>query len=105
MIWFPEKWRRRRILKRAPIAESIWQAVIAQLPFLQGLTAGELERLRQWTTIFLHDKKIHGVQDLVMTEAMRVMIAVPEFMMTAGIFASVVGLATASASGVREKPG
>lgn len=76
MIWFPEKWRRRRILKRAPIAESIWQAVIAQLPFLQGLTAGELERLRQWTTIFLHDKKIHGVQDLVMTEAMRVMIAV-----------------------------
>lgn len=76
MIWLLEKWRRRRILKRVPIAESIWQPVIARLPLLHGLSEDELNRLREWTTIFLHDKKIHGVQDLVMTEAMRVMIAV-----------------------------
>lgn len=76
MVWFLEKWRRRWILKRACIAESMWQAVIMRLPFLHGLSEDELNRLRQWTTIFLHDKKIHGVQGLVMTEEMRVTIAV-----------------------------
>jgi len=76
MIWFLEKWRRRRILKQELIAESIWRPVVARLPFLHGLSEGELNRLRQWTAIFLHDKKIHGVQGLIMTEAMRVTIAV-----------------------------
>lgn len=75
MIWLLEKWRRRRILKRKLTPESIWQPVVDQLPFLYGLTRDELHRLREWATIFLHDKKINGVQGLVMTEAMRVMIA------------------------------
>lgn len=76
MIWYPEKWRRRWILGHKPIPESIWQSVVDQLPFLQGLTRDEFRQLREWTTIFLHDKKINGVQGLVVTETMRVMIAV-----------------------------
>lgn len=76
MIWYLEKWRRRRILGHKPIPESIWQSVVDQLPFLQGLTRDEFRQLREWTTIFLHDKKINGVQGLVVTETMRVMIAV-----------------------------
>lgn len=76
MIWFLEKWRRRRILKRHPVPEAIWQQVTADLFFLRGLSTEEMERLRQWTTIFLHDKKIHGVQGLIVTEAMQVTVAV-----------------------------
>lgn len=76
MIWYLEKWRRRWILGRKPIRESVWQSAVDQLPFLHGLTQDEFRQLREWTTIFLHDKKINGVQGLVVTEAMRVMIAV-----------------------------
>ncbi|MCC6160925.1 MAG: zinc-dependent peptidase [Nitrosomonas sp.] len=76
MFWYLEKWRRRWILKRKFISEPVWRAVVDQLPFLQGLTAEECTRLREWVTLFLHDKKINGVQGLVMTEAMGVMIAV-----------------------------
>ncbi|BBL33920.1 protein MtfA [Nitrosomonas stercoris] len=76
MVGFLEKWRRRRILKRKLIATASWKSIIARLPFLQKLNTSELQRLREWATIFLHDKKIHGVQDLVMTETMQVLIAV-----------------------------
>jgi Mlc titration factor MtfA (ptsG expression regulator) len=75
MIWFLEKWRRRWIFKHKLVAQSIWQQIIARLPLLQGLSEDELDRLREWTTILLYDKKIHGVQGLVMTEAMRTIIA------------------------------
>lgn len=76
MIWYPRNWWRRCILKRKSIPESVWQHIVTQLFFLQGLTRDELRQLRQWTTIFLHAKKINGVQDLVMTDEMRVMIAI-----------------------------
>lgn len=76
MVCYLKKWHRRRILKRKPISESMWRSVVDQLPFLHGLSVEECIRLREWTTIFLHDKKINGAQELVVTEAMRVMIAV-----------------------------
>ncbi|MXS85423.1 hypothetical protein ABO04_05715 [Nitrosomonas sp. HPC101] len=76
MIWYPEKWRRRWILGRESIPESIWRSVVDQLPFLRGLTRDEFRLLREWSTIFLYNKKINGVQGLVVTEAMRAMIAV-----------------------------
>lgn len=71
-----KKWWRHYILQHEPIAEAIWQDVLARLPFLGGLTPSDMMLLRQWATIFLHDKAINGAQGLIITETMRVMIAV-----------------------------
>lgn len=76
MIWHLKSWWRRYILKHELIPEAIWRDTLTRLYFLRGLTQTELEQLRQWTVLFLHEKKINGVQGLVLTEAMRVMIAV-----------------------------
>ncbi|MDV6343806.1 zinc-dependent peptidase [Nitrosomonas sp. Is37] len=75
MSWGLKNWWRQHILKHEPIAEISWQNALAQLHFLQGLTLSETIQLRQWATIFLHDKKINGAQGLIVTEEMRVMIA------------------------------
>lgn len=81
MIWKLKKWWRNYIFQHEPIAEAIWQKVLARVHFLQGLTQPETLQLRQWTTIFLHDKKINGAQDLIVTEEMRVMIAIQACML------------------------
>ncbi|SDY00283.1 zinc-dependent peptidase [Nitrosomonas sp. Nm33] len=75
MSWGLKNWWRQHILKHEPIAEISWQNALAQLHFLQGLTQSEIIQLRQWATIFLHDKKINGAQGLIVTEEIRVMIA------------------------------
>jgi len=81
MFWYLEKWCRCWILKRKSIPEPVWRTVVDQLPFLQRLTAEECSQLREWTTLFLHDKEINGVQGLVVTEAMSVMIAAQAYLL------------------------
>jgi Mlc titration factor MtfA (ptsG expression regulator) len=66
---------RQRIINRYPIPPAQWQQVIEQLPILHGLTLGELNRLRNLSTLFLHYKSIYGVQDLSVTEEMRLVVA------------------------------
>lgn len=68
-------WRRRRILRRYALPDALWQAA-AGLPFLHGLAPDELHRLRDLTTLFLHAKQMSGAGGLVLTDAMRVTIAV-----------------------------
>ncbi len=68
-------WRRRRILRRHPLPDSLWQGVVAAPPFLHGLTPAELQRLRELATVFLHEKQMSGAGGLVLTDAMRVTIA------------------------------
>lgn len=76
MLGSLKNWWGQTILKHEPIGEAIWRNVVAQLYFLHGLTPSELALLRQWATMFLHKKEISGVQGFVVTEEMRVMIAV-----------------------------
>ncbi|MCW5602464.1 M90 family metallopeptidase [Nitrosomonas sp.] len=76
MIGPLKKWWQRHILKHEPITEAVWQNVLAQLHFLHRLTPSEVTLLRQRTTIFLHEKVINGAQGFLVTEAVRVMIAV-----------------------------
>lgn len=70
-----KSWRRQRILQRRAIPESDWLDVVASLPLLQGLSADELQRLRELATLFLHDKSLEPVQGLQLTEAMRIDLA------------------------------
>lgn len=70
-----KSWYRQRILKSESIPDDCWQHSIARLRFLRGLTLGELRRLRECATLFLHSKQINGAQELVVTDEMRVTIA------------------------------
>lgn len=68
-------WRRRRVLHRFPIDEALWVNAIRQLHLLQGMPAKDLERLREWVTLFVHAKTFYGVQGLEVDDWMRIVVA------------------------------
>ncbi|MHB1144518.1 MAG: M90 family metallopeptidase [Thiobacillus sp.] len=55
MSWFG-RWRRARILERNAIPPDDFDATVASLPILRGLTADELARLRESSSLFIHGK-------------------------------------------------
>jgi len=69
------QWRRSRVLRRAAIDEALWQAVIEQYPFTRALDRDERRRLRDWATLFLHDKAVVGAGGIELRDDMRVGIA------------------------------
>jgi Mlc titration factor MtfA (ptsG expression regulator) len=70
-----ERWRRRRILAKAPIDRDLWHAVIGQYVFLRRLNDDDRERLKELATLFLHDKVLTGAGGQPVTQRMRVDIA------------------------------
>ena len=58
-----------------PIADALWQPVIASYPFLAALPAPDQQRLRQLAMRFLKQKEFIGVHGLQVTDAMAVTIA------------------------------
>ena len=70
------EWRRRRLLRKFPLADELWSEVTAGMPVLDGLDDGELQRLRALATIFLREKKFEPVRGLEMTLGMQLCIAV-----------------------------
>jgi len=69
-------WRRRRVLARHRIDDAAWNAVVASLPFLRGLSAEELRRLRELALLFLAEKQFTGAHGFALDAAMRLSIAV-----------------------------
>jgi Mlc titration factor MtfA (ptsG expression regulator) len=69
------RWRRRRVIERADISPALWQRTLDQLPFLNGLSVDERERLRELVILFLHSKTVHGAGGLVLDEGMPLLIA------------------------------
>lgn len=63
------------VLRTHPVADRAWTGGVARLNVLAGLGREELERLRAWTTLFLHTKAINGARGLRITEPMRLSIA------------------------------
>jgi Mlc titration factor MtfA (ptsG expression regulator) len=74
-VWNLRAWRHRRLLRRARIPDVIWAQVHEAFPVLDGLSADEDSRLRDLTTLFLHEKTLEPAGDLVLDETMRVAIA------------------------------
>lgn len=70
-----KEWRRRRILKRTRIPESIWRKAFSRLPVLRELSDEENARLRELAIMFLHEKVIESAAGLTLTEEMRVTVA------------------------------
>src|ERR1019366_5876016 len=69
-------WRRKRALRRFVLDEALWQHVTRSLPFLHGLTAADRQRLKDCAVLFLDEKEMHGARGFVLTEAVRLSIAV-----------------------------
>ncbi len=74
MGWLKDR-RRRRVLARHRIDEPLWHAVVGSLPFLRGLSAEELRRLRELTLLFLAEKQFSGAHGFALDDAMRLSIA------------------------------
>jgi hypothetical protein len=76
MFGFFRVWRRRRALRRYALDEALWQRVTRSLPFLRGLTDTERQRLKDYAVLFLHEKQMHGARGFVLTDAVRLSVAV-----------------------------
>jgi MtfA peptidase len=69
-------WRRRRILRRRPVAPELWQRVSARFGFVARLTEEEKSRLRDLCVLFLHEKQISAAGGLELTDEMLLGIAI-----------------------------
>jgi len=70
------KLRRRRILKERLLPEDTWKWLVEDHPILAGLSTVELARLRELSTLFLHEKVFEGADGLELTSSMCEVIAV-----------------------------
>ena len=68
--------RTSRILKEALLPPDVWSWLIKDHPILDGLSPGELDRLRELSTLFLGEKTFEGAEGLNLTDPMREVIAV-----------------------------
>lgn len=75
MYLFIRNWLDRRVIKRSTITSGQWETAIESLPLLNGLTTGELCKLRELVILFLHRKVIEGASGVVVTQAMALTIA------------------------------
>lgn len=70
------KLRRRSIIKRHPINDSLWKSITPRLPILKHLSRRELRKLKKLTALFIHAKTFTGVQGFSVTDEVRLTIAV-----------------------------
>jgi hypothetical protein len=64
------------VLARHRIDDKLWTAVLAGLPFLRGLPAHEMRRLRELALLFLAEKQFTGAHGFALDDAMRLSVAV-----------------------------
>lgn len=74
-MWSWKKWRRARVLANSTVTAEQWRQAESTLSALQGLTETELQRLRQLAVLFLHEKSLEPVGDLVLDNNTRLMLA------------------------------
>ena len=58
MDWGLKSWRRRRTLRHSALPEEAWHDAVCGRALFGGLSAPELDRLRQLTTLFLNEKQM-----------------------------------------------
>lgn len=74
-MWSLRAWRRQRILRRHPLPELPWLALIDTTPLLRRLADDERRRLRELATLLLHTKAVTGANGLVPTPDMQLRVA------------------------------
>jgi Mlc titration factor MtfA (ptsG expression regulator) len=69
------RYRRRRLLQRGLIAESLWSPLLSDLPILRFLGEDERERLRRLSTLFVREKIFEPAGGMILDDAIRTRIA------------------------------
>jgi len=67
--------RRKRLFKRFPLSDEIWEWAISQHRILRGLVPEESTRLRFLATVFLTEKIFHPVDGALVDERFKVSVA------------------------------
>ena len=75
MFQIIQNWLDKRIQQRSSITSAQWATAFASLPLLSGLTGDENLRLRELVVLFIHRKTFEGAQGLVVTQPMKLIIA------------------------------
>lgn len=75
MFGFINSWLHNRIIKRSRVTDTQWTRAFARLPLLHRLTEKERARLQRLAILFLHKKYFSGAHELVVTEEMKLVIA------------------------------
>ena len=68
MAGWLQRRREARALQRRAIADELWQACLADLPFIALRPAEQHERLRRMASLFLDCKEFTGAQGFVVTD-------------------------------------
>lgn len=76
MFQIIEDWLNRRTIKRSTITSAQWAEVFASLPLIRGLQSDEMRRLQDLVILFCHHKIFEGAHGLVITQPMKLTIAV-----------------------------
>ena len=76
--WLQSLRRRReaRALQRRAISDELWQACLAELPFIAARPAEQHERLRRMASLFLDRKEFTGAQGFVVSDRIALAVAV-----------------------------
>lgn len=72
--WY-RNWRRDRILRRHAIPDRDWEVLIQRVPAVLRYNTPTRRKLRELTTLFLHDKSIEPAGGLALTDDMCRLIA------------------------------
>lgn len=75
MLSLLRRWRRRRILTKKMIPDTVWGHVVESIPVLTRLDADDQRRLRELALLFLHEKHIEPAGGLELDESMRARVA------------------------------
>lgn len=67
---------RPRVLRTSRVPDPVWAKLLEQHPILKGLSADEERRLREFTTLFLHEKTFAPAEGIELDEYLRAVIAV-----------------------------
>ncbi len=81
MNWFA-RWRRARILRQHAIPHDAFAAAIEALPILQGLDPSERSRLREASSLFIHDKTFSAAGGAGIDDDIRLSIALQACLLT-----------------------
>ncbi len=71
-------WRalaRRRVLKTHPIRDQLWSWLVQNHPIVEGLDGAQLSRLRELSTLFIHEKRFEAAEGLRLEEYMPAVVA------------------------------
>jgi Mlc titration factor MtfA (ptsG expression regulator) len=73
---FLRRMLRPRVLRTSMVPDETWVKLLRQHPILKGLSGDEERRLRELTTLFLHEKTFSAAEGIELTDYLHAVIAV-----------------------------